>query len=276
MKPSEIMDGVFRIDAEIKSVEERLAPLKDRLELLGFVRSDVRSLLDAGAPWLSIEERLQDLAAGITPDAPSDEQLAEFAKRASKEQEEAPYGRKADGTPKKAPGRKTKAASAGFDLVPPDGEPPPKSPEGPPLVAVGGHPCLDRQPDQIEAHIAAKPHVAPLSSPLTPNFRATLELALGASPTTVYALSKLSTLHGLDVEGLLAEAPDTFINWTDPGPQKYSLWGLPHQFDAAVRSVSVPDMLAASGGGLTYVAKALGCSVSAVLAAWARLDPEAA
>lgn len=115
MKPSDVLEAILRIENEARDLEAKIAPFRERLEILGFARADIRALLNNGAPWEKIQERLSDFDAGIVPDPI--EEIATVSKP-----DDAPYGRRADGAPKARPGRKVRAASAGFSLVPPDGE----------------------------------------------------------------------------------------------------------------------------------------------------------
>ncbi len=114
-----------------------------------------------------------------------------------------------------------------------------------------------------------QPKVEPLVSPLTPEMRERFERALANGPTTAYALSKMSWAHGFDIVGLLCEMSDLFIRWVDPGLQKYELWGLPSQFDSVVGMLTLQ---CAKLERPKCTVAALGCSLDAAIAAWARLD----
>jgi hypothetical protein len=233
MKPSEAMQKVMSVGDLAESLFRRAGGVRSAfLAMLEDIDKDPLLLSECGERAVLI---LEDEDEGP-------EETAPFAGLIPpKSGDEAPYGRLLGGAPKKKPGRKAKAADGARTEEPPAAADP-------------------------------KPHVAPLASPLTPELCAALEHALGASPTTVYALSKLSTLHGLDIEGLLREAPDRFIRWTDPGPQRYELWGLLRQFDHAVGMLTLQ---CSKADRAKYTSEALGCSVAAALAAWGRLDPEA-
>ena len=125
-----------------------------------------------------------------------------------------------------------------------------------------------------------KAHVAPLTSPLTPELREKLERTLGAAPMTCEALARMSWAVGLDatmIEALLCEAPDAFIRWQRPDSRDPRLgedvWGLPHQFD---RAVSTLVLQGAKSDRPKSTVVALGCSEPAAIAAWKRLDQEKA
>jgi DNA-binding transcriptional ArsR family regulator len=114
MKPTEILDAIIYLEHEICDISEKMAPLRSRLEVLTFMRSDVRALLNNGAPWEKVAERMSDFAAGIVPDA--------IEEVGPTRPDDAPYGRRADGTPKARPGRKAKEAPA-VNLSPGETEP---------------------------------------------------------------------------------------------------------------------------------------------------------
>lgn len=102
MKPSEILDAVMAIDTEIADLKRRLEPMQDRLEVLGFARADIRTHLDRGDGWEKIEERLEDLRAGVIPDDPSDEPVAK-RHRAPRSDKGKPRGPRPHVEPVKSP-----------------------------------------------------------------------------------------------------------------------------------------------------------------------------
>lgn len=127
---------------------------------------------------------------------------------------------------------------------------------------------------------AAKKHVEPLTSPLTPHLREKLERSLGAGTMTVEALARMSWAAELDaskIEALLCEDPSAFISWdrllaVPSGTVASRVWGTVAHFDRAVAALT---LRCPKSDRAKYTSEALGCSVSAAVDAWARLDPEA-
>ena len=91
MKPSEVFNRAAGLALERMAIRKKAEDLRNEADLLDekaeavtFAMDDVRVLLDHGATWEKIEERLSDLDAGIIPDPPAEQPKTERKPRADK------------------------------------------------------------------------------------------------------------------------------------------------------------------------------------------------
>lgn len=122
---------------------------------------------------------------------------------------------------------------------------------------------------------APKPHMNDgRSSPLDPAKRAAIEATLAKGPMQFPEIMKMSWTADLSesqVEALLCEDPTRFVRWEVADFGGLEAWGLAEHFDMAVGKLKMPGIPIESRPKFT--ASTLGCSVTAALEAWKRLDP---
>lgn len=248
MKPSEILSSIVGLEQEARDSEAKIAALKitilgleERIEAIGYTKEDVRTLLDSGATWEKIEERLLDLQCGITPDAISEPVVPSGPRLRKDGQPAAKPGRKprpkdpAETEEQAARGREqrllkealkdgplTRAGllSAGFSAAVLDRE----IASGTFIVEFKRRRIGDAEP----VDLIGTPTQAAQGRLLTDEIRAKLNATLERGPLQIREIQAYSWAAGLDVEALMAEDPSAFVRWElgpDSNGNRLPVWG---------------------------------------------------